>query len=387
MPLVLVLDCVTMTTSVPETSAAEPRATPLEQAHIRLGAKMIDFGGWLMPLNYPTGILEEHKTTRTHVGLFDVCHMGEVHFQGPRAAEAVQRLVTNHVGKLYDGRAMYTVACHPHGGIVDDLIVYRIEADHFLVVVNAANIQKDYDHFVSHVGSWCEIHNASDETGLIAFQGPKAQAALASLTDAPLSSLKSFHVLTDVQVAGRPAWIARTGYTGEDGFEIFCAAHDAEPLWWALLDACAGGGGKPAGLGARDTLRLEARLPLYGNDLNDETSPLEAGLGWVVKFDGGDFIGRQALLNQRDAGLTRKLVGFVMIGRGIPRHGYPILDPTTGNKIGEVTSGTVGPTVGKNIGLGYVPAALARAGTRLLVDCRGKRTEAEVVEGPFYRHP
>ena len=366
-------------------AAAEPRITPLCQAHRRLGAKMIDFGGWLMPVSYPSGILDEHKATRTAVGMFDVCHMGEVHFRGARAAEAVQRLVTNQVGKLYDGRAMYTVACNPKGGIVDDLIVYRVKADHFLIVVNAANIEKDCQHFVQQVGSWCEIRNASDETGLISFQGPQAQACLAPLTRAPLATLKPFHFLPDVQVAGRPVWIARTGYTGEDGFEIFCAAPDAEHLWQSLLDACAGVDGKPVGLGARDTLRLEARLSLYGNDLTDETTPLEAGLGWVVKFDAGDFIGREALLRQRDAGLARKLAGFVMLGRGIARHGYPIHDPSTGAKIGDVTSGTVGPSVGKNIGLGYVPAPLARAGARLLIDCRGKQTEAEVVEGPFYR--
>jgi aminomethyltransferase len=365
--------------------ASEPRTTPLCQAHRRLGAKMIDFGGWLMPVNYPSGILNEHKATRTAVGMFDVCHMGEVHFRGAGAAEAVQRLVTNQVGKLYDGRAMYTVACNPKGGIVDDLIVYRVKPDHFLIVVNAANIEKDYRHFVQQVGPWCEIHNASDDTGLISFQGPKAQACLTPLTRAPLATLKPFHFLPDVKVAGRPAWIARTGYTGEDGFEIFCAVPDAEPLWQALLEACAGVGGKPVGLGARDTLRLEARLSLYGNDLNDETTPLEAGLGWVVKFDAGDFIGREALLRQQEAGLARKLVGFVMLGRGIARHGYPIHDPSTGAKIGEVTSGTVGPTVGKNIGLGYVPASLAQSGARLLIDCRGKPTEAEVVEGPFYR--
>jgi len=365
--------------------ATPPRMTPLCQAHRRLGAKMIDFGGWLMPVNYPSGILDEHQATRSAVGMFDVCHMGEVHFRGARAAEAVQRLVTNQVGKLYDGRAMYTVACNAQGGIVDDLIVYRVTADHFLIVVNAANIAKDYQHFVEQVGTWCEIRNASDETGLISFQGPKAEACLAPLTRAPLATLKSFHFLRDVEVAGRPAWIARTGYTGEDGFEIFCAARDAEPLWQALLDACAGVGGKPVGLGARDTLRLEARLSLYGNDLSDDTTPLEAGLGWVVKFDAGDFIGRAALLRHRDAGLQRKLAGFIMLGRGIARHGYPIHDSATGAKVGDVTSGTVGPTVGKNIGLGYVPTRLAQVGARLLIDCRGKLTEAEVVEGPFYR--
>jgi len=363
---------------------AEPRRTPLYEAHRGLGARLIDFGGWLMPVNYPAGILEEHHTTRRSVGVFDVCHMGEVHFQGPRAAEAVQRLVTNDVGGMVDGRAMYTVACHPSGGIVDDLIVYRVRGDHYLLVVNASNIAKDHAWFVEHVGSWCQIRNASDETGLIAFQGPKAQEALQALTAAPLATLGSYRFLADVQVAGRPAWIARTGYTGEDGFEIFCAAADAPALWSALLEAAAKVEGKPVGLGARDTLRLEARLSLYGNDLDDQTTPLEAGLGWVVKPDAGDFIGREALLRQKQAGVARKLVGFVMLGRGIARHGYPIHGPS-GEQVGLVTSGTVGPTVGKNIGLGYVPATLAEPGTKLVVDCRGKMTEAEVVKGPFYR--
>jgi aminomethyltransferase len=364
------------------------RTTPLYEAHRRLGAKLIDFGGWMMPVNYPAGILEEHKATRSAVGVFDVSHMGEVHFRGPRAAEAVQRLVTNDVGKLTDGRAMYTVACHPTGGIVDDLIVYRVRPDHFLIVVNASNIEKDVAHFTSNVGTWCELRNASDETALIAFQGPRAEAALQGLTQTPLASLKPFHFVPDARVAGRAAWIARTGYTGEDGFEIFCAAGDAEALWTALLEAADKVGGKPVGLGARDTLRLEARLSLYGNDLNDETTPLEAGLGWVVKLDAGDFIGREALLRQREHGVGRKLVGFVMLGRGTARHGYPIhggSPEAPGERIGEVTSGTVGPTVGKNIGLGYVPAGRAEPGGRLVVDCRGKMTEAEIVKGPFYK--
>jgi aminomethyltransferase len=366
------------------TPAGEPRKTPLYDAHKALGAKVIDFGGWLMPVNYPAGILEEHHTTRKSVGVFDVCHMGEVHFRGPRAAEAVQRLVTNQVAGMNDGRAMYTVACHPHGGIVDDLIVYRVSAEHYLLVVNASNIDKDVAWFLENVGSWCEVRNASDETGLIAFQGPRAQEALATLTAAPLASLGSYRFLADVQVAGRPVWIARTGYTGEDGFEIFCAAGDAPSLWGALLEAAAKVEGKPVGLGARDTLRLEARLSLYGNDLDDQTTPLEAGLGWVVKLDAGDFIGRDALLRQKQAGVSRKLVGFVMNERGIARHGYPIHGPG-GEKIGVVTSGTVGPTVGKNIGLGYVPAALAEPGTRIVVDCRGKMAGAEITKGPFYR--
>jgi aminomethyltransferase len=363
---------------------SEPRRTPLYEAHRELGARLIDFGGWLMPVNYPAGILEEHHTTRRSVGVFDVCHMGEMHFRGPRAGEAVQRLVTNDVGAMVDGRAMYTVACHPSGGIVDDLIVYRVQAEHYLLVVNASNIGKDLAWFQAHVGGMCQVRDASDETGLIAFQGPKAEEALATLTTAPLAALGSYRFLPDVQVAGRPVWIARTGYTGEDGFEVFCAAGDARPLWDALLEAAARVGGKPVGLGARDTLRLEARLSLYGNDLDDDTTPLEAGLGWVVKPDAGDFIGRDALVRQKQRGVTRKLVGFVMLGRGIARHGYPIHAPG-GEKVGLCTSGTVGPTVGKNIGLGYVPATMAEPGTKLVVDCRGKMAEAEVVKGPFYR--
>jgi aminomethyltransferase len=360
------------------------RKTPLYDAHRRLGAKMVDFGGWLMPVSYPDGILEEHRRTRSAVGVFDVSHMGEVHFRGPRAAEAVQRLVTNDVGKLVDGRALYTVACHPHGGIVDDLIVYRVAAEHYLLVVNAANIEKDHGWFVEQVGGWCTLENASDETALIAFQGPSAQAALATLTSAPLAPLRPFSFLRDAEVAGRAAWIARTGYTGEDGFELFTAARDAEALWNALVEAAQRVGGGPVGLGARDTLRLEARLSLYGNDLNDDTTPLEAGLGWVVKAE-ADFIGREALLRQKQEGVRRKLVGFVALGRGTPRHGYAIHAAEASEKVGEVTSGTVGPTVGKNIGLGYVPTALAQAGQHLFVDCRGRMVEVEVVNGPFYR--
>jgi aminomethyltransferase len=366
---------------------AIPRKTPLFTSHQRLGAKIIDFGGWLMPVNYSAGILDEHKATRTAVGVFDVCHMGEIHFRGPRAAEAVQRLVTNNVGGLRDGRAMYTVACHPNGGIVDDLIVYRIAADHFLIVVNASNVEKDFRHFVQNAGTLCSIDNQSEATALIAFQGPKAAMALAGLAHADLAALPSFCLLSDKQVADIPASIARTGYTGEDGFEIFCSPDKAPALWDALIDAASRVGGKPVGLGARDTLRLEARLSLYGNDLNDSTTPLEAGLGWVVKFDAGDFIGKQALLRQREAGMQRKLVGFEMRERGIARHGYAILDAQSGARVGEVTSGTVGPTVGKNIGMGYVPPSLAEPGTRIVVDCRGKPAQAEIIKGAFYRRP
>jgi aminomethyltransferase len=367
----------------PSTTLA--KKTPLFGEHQRLGAKLIDFGGWMMPVNYPPGILEEHKATRTAVGVFDVCHMGEIHFCGHRAAEAVQRLVTGNVGALADGAALYAVACHEGGGIVDDLIVYRVTQTHFLIVVNASNIEKDYRHFVDNVGTWCEIDNRSDTTALMAFQGPLAAAALAGLTTADLASLRPFRFLSDQQVADLPAWIARTGYTGEDGFEIFAPVEHAVALWNALVEAAAAVGGKPAGLGARDTLRLEARLSLYGNDLDDTTTPLEAGLGWVVKFDAGEFIGRDALLRQQAAGPARKLAGFEMRERGIPRHGYAIKEATTGAVLGEVTSGSVGPSIGKNIGMGYLPSAYAAPGTRIAIDCRGKTALAEVVKGPFYR--
>lgn len=363
---------------------SSPRKTPLYEAHRKLGAKIIDFGGWWMPVQYPSGIIEEHRATRTAVGVFDVCHMGEVHFRGARAQEAVQRLVAGDVGNLAVGRALYTVACLPTGGIVDDLIVYKLAPQHVLIVVNASNIAKDVAWFRENVGTWCDIRDASDETGLIAFQGPKAQAALQTLTATPLSSLASFQILTDVTVAGVTVSIARTGYTAEDGFELFCAATDAPRLWDALVAAAQAAGGLPVGLGARDTLRLEGRLSLYGNDLTEETTPLEAGLGWVVKFDAGDFIGKDALLRQRAAGVPRKLVGFVMVGRGIARHGYPIVD-AAGARIGEVTSGSPAPTVGKNVGMGYVPAGSADVGARITVDCRGKLVEAEIVKGPFYK--
>jgi len=367
-----------------EASAGQPRKTPLYEAHRALGAKMIDFGGWLMPVQYATGIIDEHQATRRAVGLFDVCHMGEVHFRGPRATDAVQRLVTGNIGALPNGHAAYVVACYPDGGIVDDLIVYRFERDHILIVVNAANVAKDVAWFRDNVGTWCDVTDASDETGLLAFQGPLAERALQPLTDAPLATLKHHDFFPAATVAGVPVSIARTGYTAEDGFELFAPMAEVPSLWDALLAAAQTAGGKPVGLGARDTLRLEGRLSLYGNELTNQTTPIEAGLGWVVKFEAGEFIGKQALLKQRSEGPTRKLAGFVMVGRGIARHGYPIVDEA-GARIGEVTSGSPGPTVGKNIGLGYVPAAKAEAGTRLLVDCRGKFIDAEVVKGPFYR--
>jgi aminomethyltransferase len=284
------------------------RHTPLYEAHVRLGAKIVDFGGWAMPVSYPTGILEEHRATRTAVGVFDVCHMGEVHFTGAGAGATVQRLITNDVARLENGRALYTVACLPSGGIVDDLIVYRLHPEHYVAVVNASNADKDVDWFQEHRGADCKIDDASARTGLIAFQGPAAEQALQPLASIPLDRLRPFSLATDVTVGGFPVWIARTGYTGEDGFELFCDAQDAAALWDKLITAAGAAGGKPVGLGARDTLRLEARLPLYGNDLSDETTPLEAGLGWVVKLDGDEAFascrdGSLAVVRETSAGV------------------------------------------------------------------------------------
>jgi aminomethyltransferase len=373
-------------TTTATTSAHEPRKTPLFAAHQELGAKMVDFGGWMMPLQY-SGILDEHHATRNAVGLFDVSHMGEVVFSGPGATDAVNWLVTGDVAALPEGRALYTLACRPDGGIVDDIIVYRQSPDRLMMVVNAANTAKDLAWFRENVGSRCEIRDLSGDTALLAFQGPKAADCLASrISRGDVARMKSFDFVADAELAGIPVSLARTGYTAEDGFELFCAASDARKVWDLLLDAARAVLGRPVGLGARDTLRLEGRLSLYGNDLSEQTSPLEAGLDRFVKLDGADFIGREALLAQRAAGIRRKLAGFVMRGRGVARHGYPICS-AGGERIGEVTSGAPGPTVGQNIGLGYVPAQLAEPGTKLLIDCRGKLVEAEVVRGPFYRRP
>ena len=364
--------------------SGEPRRTPLYEKHLALGARVIDFGGWAMPVQY-SGILDEHRAVREAVGLFDVSHMGEIEFRGPHAAQAVQRVVTNDVGKLVDGAAQYTCTCREDGGIVDDCIVYRHGPEHFLIVVNASNIDKDFAHFQVHAGSIATLVNRSDEFALLAVQGPRALALVGELTAGVVPS----HSFTFVKctIDGTPIEAARTGYTGEDGVELFVLAADAPKVWDLILARGAKHGIKPIGLGARDTLRLEARLCLYGNDIDDAHNPHEAGLSWVVK--GRDFVGAEAL--EREKGhVTRKLVGFKVLGRGIARHGYPILkhgstEAKDGEAIGVVTSGTVAPTVGGAVGMGYVPAPFAEPGTRLVVDCRGKLAEIEIVKGPFYK--
>jgi aminomethyltransferase len=309
--------------------------------------------------------------------------MGEILIEGPQAVAAVDRLVTNDVSKLAPGKALYTVCCNEQGRILDDLIVYRLEDEKVLVVCNASNRDKIVGHFAKNLSLGTPWNDVSDAWALLALQGPNALAVMKDL-GAPQSLLElPYFNVTRATLAGVDLWAARTGYTGEDGFELFCASEDAVTVWRTLLEAGQAHGLQPVGLGARDTLRLEARLMLYGNDITEQTHPLEAGLGWVVKLDAGDFIGREALRGIKAAGLERKLVGFEMTGRGIARHGYPIV--AGGKVVGEVTSGSPGPTVGRNIGLGYVPLGLDKAGTALGIEIRGKVVDAVVVRTPFYK--
>lgn len=345
---------------------------------------MVPFAGWEMPVQY-AGVTEEHKAVRTAAGLFDVSHMGELILEGQYAAQVVNYLITNDAAALVDGQALYTCACNEGGTILDDLIVYRMSQERWLIVCNASNRTKIAAHFKQAAENHCGFEDASDRMAMMALQGPKALeiAALAGGDGPSLGALKGFH-FQDALLGGVRCTVARTGYTGEDGVELFCAPEDAAALWRELLAVGRPLGLEPAGLGARDTLRLEARLSLYGNDIDETTNPLEAGLAWVVKLGKGDFIGREALTRIKNEGPTRKLVGFEMVGRGIARHGYALLD-TNGVKVGLCTSGSPGPTVGKNIGLGYVPATMAAVGTQILVDCRGRTIEAAIVKTPFYK--
>jgi aminomethyltransferase len=309
--------------------------------------------------------------------------MGRLEMRGEYAGQVVNYLVTNDVGKLTDGQALYTCCCNEKGTILDDLIVYRVNAERFMIVCNASNREKIVKVFTRAAENHCDFEDRSDGTGLIALQGPKAFDVLAAVGAGELKTLKSFH-FRDASVAAARCTVARTGYTAEDGVEIFCAKDDAAALWRKLLEAGHAVGCKPIGLGARDTLRLEGRLSLYGNDIDETTNPIEAGLGWVVKMDKGDFVGRAAIEKIKAAPLPRRLVGFEMIGRGVARHGYPLRD-MKGAEVGVCTSGSPAPTVGKSIGLGYLPSAMSEVGTRFQVDCRGKNIEAMVVKTPFYK--
>lgn len=368
----------------------ERRKTPLWGVHKQLGARLIDFGGWDMPVQYPAGTIKEHKAVRESVGLFDVSHMGECTLRGPRVREAVDKLTTNNVAGAPVGKAVYTLLCRPTGGVVDDCIFYKRAEDEYYVIFNASNTAKDLAWFRENTHGLCDVEDVSDDTALIAVQGPRAVAMVDALAGGALAGLPSFS-FTDTTVGGVACMAARTGYTGEDGFELACANRDAVALWSALLEAATPLGGLPIGLGARDTLRLEAKLPLYGNDLDDDHTPLEAGLGWAVKLDGRDFLGAGALRAQKAAGLTRQLVGFKIADdqRAIARHGYAVVDRARGTGeaavIGTVTSGGPGIVVGGAIGLAYVPVSHAAAGTTLTLECRGKDVPATVIAGKFYK--
>ncbi|MBM4109688.1 MAG: glycine cleavage system aminomethyltransferase GcvT [Phycisphaerae bacterium] len=364
--------------------APELKRTPLFEAHRRHGARLVDFGGWEMPVQYPTGVLKEHAAVRGAAGLFDVSHMGEMEVRGPRALEAVQGFVSNDAAALGDGQAMYTVVCLPSGGIVDDVLVYRYAADRFFFCLNAGNQEKDFAWIRDRVGTVADCVYRSDEFAQVALQGRLAPEILQRLTRADLAGLR-YYWFTETEVAGVPAVVARTGYTGEDGFEVFVSPAQAQRLWDALLEEGGPKGLVPVGLAARDTLRLEMKFALYGNDIDETTSPLEAGLGWVVKLDKGPFVGSDVLARQKAAGVGRRLVGFELVDRAVPRHGYACL--ADGGAVGTVTSGTLSPSLDKPIGMAYLPSRLAAVGSRFVVDVRGKPREAVVVKTPFYRRP
>lgn len=362
-------------------SSAALKRTPLYAAHVELGARIVEFAGYEMPIQY-SGLKAEHLAVRSKAGIFDVSHMGELRVKGKTAVAAVNRLITNDLAALPNGKALYTFCCNEAGNILDDLIVYRLADDEIYVVCNASNRDKIASHFTRELASsGCEFRDESDETALLAVQGPHAVALVSELGAPELSKLAPFAV-TQVQLLGIPCQVARTGYTAEDGVEIFCPTDRAEPLFRRLVkDAL------PIGLGARDTLRLEGRLLLYGNDMNESNNPYETGFGWVVKLnksDGSDFVGKASLERVKAAGPERILVGFEMKGRGIARAGYPLHD-VAGNLVGKCTSGSPAPSLDTSIGLGYVPPALAAIGSPLQVDCRGKLIEAVVVKTPFYK--
>jgi aminomethyltransferase len=358
------------------------RRTPLHARHAELGARMTEFGGWDMPVSY-AGAADEHRAVRERCGLFDVSHMGEIEVRGAAATVLCQRLTVNDVARLRIGDGQYTVFCNEQGGVLDDLIVFRLGPERYLLVVNAAGTDADVAWMRAHAVSGAEIVDRSASLALLALQGPLSEVVLRALTPLDLTRMRPFTAL-EAPVAGCRTLVARTGYTGEDGFEVCCDGGDAIALWDALLGAVRRRGGQPAGLAARDTLRLEAGLPLCGTDMDAGTTPLEAGLAWVVKLGKDDFIGRDALLAQQRVGVARRLVGLRLDdGAGVPRHGHAVWRDTV--RIGTVTSGARSPTLGSTIGLAYVAAEAAARGTALDVEIRGRLVPARVVDRPFYR--
>ncbi len=367
-------------------TAPSLKQTPLNAAHRRMGGRMVDFGGWDMPVQYPLGTVVEHLRTRTRAGLFDVSHMGEIDVRGPDAIPFVNRLCSNDATKLVDGQAQYSALTTPEGTVIDDLLVYRFAPDHLLLVVNASTTEKDWDWINSHLRKEAvELRNASADYCQLALQGPDALRILQGLTATPLAEIKYYH-FREGEVDGVPAIISRTGYTGEDGFEVYAAAEKAERLWDRILDAGKHDtpeGVTPCGLAARNTLRLEASMALYGHEIDETTTLLEANLGWICKLNKGDFIGRERLAQQKAEGVRRRLIGFEVSERGIARDGQDVV--IDGQAVGRVTSGSPAPFLKKNIGMGYVPVAYAVEGQELQIDVRGRSVGALVVATPFYK--
>lgn len=366
--------------------ALELKRTPLNAAHRRMGGRMVDFGGWDMPVQYPAGTIEEHLRTRTHAGLFDVSHMGEIDVRGPGSTAFINSITSNDASKLIDGQAQYSALTTPAGTVIDDLLVYRFAADQLMLVVNAGTTTKDWDWIKSQ--PWdesVELKNVSSEYCQLALQGPDALEILQKLTDLPLDEIKYYH-FNQGQVDCVPAVVSRTGYTGEDGFEVYAAAEKAEQLWDKILDAGDSGspeGVLPCGLAARNTLRLEAAMALYGHEIDETTTLLEANLGWICKLNKGDFIGREALAKQKEEGVKRRLVGFEITERGIARDGQEVA--IAGASVGRVTSGSPAPFLKKNIGLAYVPVEFSNEGRQIQIDVRGRLVAGQIVKTPFYK--
>lgn len=356
--------------------------TSLYDRHVSLGGKMVAFAGFIMPLQY-SGIIDEHVTVRENAGIFDLSHMGEFYVSGKGAPAALNKLVSNNVEKLKVGKALYTPVCTPQGGIVDDILVYRDADETFMLVVNASNIEKDYDWVVGHLAKGLTVEDKSLQTALVAVQGPQSETVLTEALADDLSELRYYEFIFSV-IDDMPVRVSRTGYTGEDGFEVYVDAARAGEVWDVLFELTSGIGGVPVGLGARDTLRLEMKYCLYGNDIDEGTTPLEAGIGWTVKFDKGDFIGKETLVAQKNDGVKRRLAGFVMVDPGIPRHDCGIINIEE-KSIGGVTSGSYSPSLRENIGLGYLELPYDDVGTEILVDIRKKPRLARVVETPFLK--
>jgi len=356
----------------------EPKKTALYDVHKNLGAKIVDFAGYYMPVFY-TSIIEEHLKVRSSVGVFDVSHMGEIDFLGDKALDYIQKLTINDASKLDVYQIQYSAMCYPDGGIVDDLLVYRFP-DKYMMVVNAANLDKDYKWIVDNKIEGAETKNISDDITLLAVQGPKSLDTLQKLTDINLSDMK-YYWFTEGKLAGVDMMISRTGYTGELGFELGLPREHSETVWNKVFEAGKEFDIAPIGLGARDTLRLEKKMALYGNDIDQTTNPIEAGLGWITKPDKGDFIGKEAILKVKEEGIKRKLVAFVIEGKAFPRHGYKIYKNDT--VIGHVTSGTVSPSLQKGIGLGYVPKEHSKVGEKILIGIRKDKVQAEIIKPPF----